>query len=373
MTGARGYADYEGRRVILDGFIPGDEVSCGSLRPDKGFLRPVNAQLSSASELRISPACPYSGRCGGCDFDCVSEETSARLKNEIVAANISSALKRDVSPLMKDPLYASASGYRARCRIHLSAKDRQIGFLAKNSSSLVAVKHCPLLTDGLNEILADGRKFFSRAQSQIFSAPVNRKTGFAELSLFDAGDKVLAGSQEGVFSIAGYTFHLTGDVFFQSNIHLLPALFQIIRDEARGDSIMDLYSGVGTFSAVLEDRGCAVTAVERDKRCLALAAKNAPSARFFTDDVALWAARGRKSVDTVIVDPPRTGLKEAAKLIPQWKAGRIIYVSCNSATLAYDLKSLCESYEIESIQVIDFYPGSGHEETVVILNRKGEK
>ena len=132
---------------------------------------------------------------------------------------------------------------------------------------------------------------------------------------------------------------------------------------------MDLYSGVGTFSALFEGEGRSVTAVERDRNCLRLAKKNAPSARYFTDDVARWAASSDRKVDTVIVDPPRTGLGSAASMIASWNCDSVIYVSCNSASLAYDLKAF-SSYEIEKVKVFDFYPGSGHEETVVILRHR---
>ena len=132
---------------------------------------------------------------------------------------------------------------------------------------------------------------------------------------------------------------------------------------------MDLYSGVGTFSAAFENSGKRVWAVERDRNCLLLSKRNAPSASSFTSDVALWGKRMGRHVSTVIVDPPRTGLGDGvARMISSWNAERIIYVSCNSVTLARDL-SLFEGYEIDETKVFDFYPGTSHIETVVLMSR----
>ena len=338
---------FQGRRVNTRPYTRGAGIS--------------RRRISTGS--RIASACPYSGICGGCDFDYVDEEHSALFKSMIVKANIEKATGRDISHVMMPPLYASSSGYRSRCRIHVSMKDRRIGFLAKRSNELVEVGRCPMLTQRLNDILADPRGLFTRAQSHLFSSGVNRRTGFVELALFDADDKVLIAGEEGVKTVGPYRFHLGAGVFFQSNAVLLPRLFETVKRNVMGSRVMDLYSGVGTFSTILEGEGLEVVAVERDRQCLSFARRNAPSARFFTDDVALWSKKARGGVDTVIVDPPRTGLGQAAHTIASWSAGRVIYVSCNSAR-AFD------GYDIRLVQVIDFYPGTGHEESVVVMDRR---
>ena len=133
---------------------------------------------------------------------------------------------------------------------------------------------------------------------------------------------------------------------------------------------MDLYSGVGTFSALFEGSGKTVYAVERQKECLALSRVNAPSAISFSDDVAVWGRKSGRHVDTVIVDPPRVGLdKGVPEMISSWQAERIIYVSCNSVTAARDIP-LFDGYRVEKVKVFDFYPGSSHEEVAVVLVKK---
>lgn len=370
-AGGSGVCRIDGKTAYVPSLLPGEEAEIIYSREKKNHIEVLEAHRLEDSPLRIKPSCPYSGSCGGCDFDYVSEESSAFLKKDIVINTVRRSTGEDISSVMLPPVWGRKEGYRARCRIHVSLRDRKLGFLSKKSNSLVEVSSCPLLTVRLNEILSNPSLVFTRAQSYLFSKGVNPKTGFIELSLFDADDRVLIEKDEGIRTIGPYVFNLSANVFFQSNPHLLPELFRFVRENAEGHVIMDLYSGVGTFSTLFENEGKDVTAVERDRYCLSLARRNAPSAAFYTDDVSSWARKVRKSVDTVIVDPPRTGLgKDTSELIASWNAERIIYVSCNSVTLASDLRELTRRYRIVKAQVFDFYPSSSHEESAVLLERK---
>ena len=146
ITGAVGYATVNGRPLHLPGLLPGETGEYQALYERRGHLEATDLHRIDSAPERIAPACPYSGICGGCDFDYVDEEHSALFKSMIVKANIEKATGRDISHVMMPPLYASSSGYRSRCRIHVSMKDRRIGFLAKRSNELVEVERCPMLT-----------------------------------------------------------------------------------------------------------------------------------------------------------------------------------------------------------------------------------
>lgn len=335
----------------------------------RSYLRASRWEVVTPSPLRITPSCPYYGRCGGCDFAIVSAEDSARLKDEIVRDNLTRLSRLEKLPPFLPPAYGRAEDYRARVRLHVSLKERKAGFLSAKGNTLVEVKQCPCLEERLSACLSEGEQLVRRARSLLLEKGINRKTGYAELQLFAADDRVLYEKDEGVRTIDGIPFRLRGDVFFQSNPSVLPALFSFVRENVTGESLMDLYSGVGTFSALFEGSGRKVVAVERQKECLRLSSLNAPSAESYTGDVALWAKSRRGSVDTVIVDPPRTGLDSSVPaMIAGWKPERIIYVSCNSVTLARDIP-LFTGYAPVLAQVFDFYPGSGHEESAVVLER----
>lgn len=359
----------DGRALFIPSALPGEEIEVLDAEDKKSYLKASRWEVVAPSPLRITPTCPYYGRCGGCDFAIVSASDSAELKNEIVKDNLTRLSHLEKLPPFLAPAYGCGEGYRARVRLHVSLKERKAGFLPAKGNTLVEVRHCPCLEERLSDCLSEGEELVRRARSLLLEKGINRKTGYAELQLFAADDRVLYEKEEGVRTIDGIPFHLRGDVFFQSNPSVLPSLFSFVRDNVKGERVMDLYSGVGTFSALFEGSGRKVVAVERQKECLRLSGLNAPSAESYTGDVALWAKGRRAEVDTVIVDPPRTGLDSSVPaLIASWRPERIIYVSCNSVTLARDIP-LFTGYTPILAQVFDFYPGSGHEESAVVLSR----
>lgn len=183
----------------------------------------------------------------------------------------------------------------------------------------------------------------------------------------DAG--VLYGNGIGWITINGHRLPVSNSVFFQSNLKLLPLLIDYVVANVKGDRVMDLYSGVGTFSAYLEDK-YDVTAVEMNKHCLDLAKRHLSKTSFFTSSVEKWNPQ-RRGVDTVIVDPPRVGLaKEVPSMIASWNPSRIVYVSCCAPTLHRDVLRLSElGYRPISIKMFDFYPQTAHMETVVLMSK----
>ena len=369
VNNALGLAHMDSRVVLISGVLPGEAVEVKNIREEKGTLLADADKIIEKSPLRIDPICPYYGVCGGCDFQIVSEENSAKLKESIVKDNLSRITKLQELPPFDSPVYGSISNYRVRARFHVDLKTKKQGFLASRSNSIVEVTECPILKKELSELLdSNNPSLFKAARSAMFENRMS-KTGFAEVPAF-AGDEEISLSDKSVpITIGDIRYFVSSKVFFQSNPSLLNELLSYVKDNTIGDEIMDLYSGVGTFSAAFENSGKRVWAVERDRNCLLLSKRNAPSASSFTSDVALWGKRMGRHVSTVIVDPPRTGLGDGvARMISSWNAERIIYVSCNSVTLARDL-SLFEGYEIDETKVFDFYPGTSHIETVVLMSR----
>ena len=165
--------------------------------------------------------------------------------------------------------------------------------------------------------------------------------------------------------------------FFQANRHLVPALAGAVAELAGVGEVVDLYAGVGLFAVAIAARGGSrVTAVERDPVGAGdLAANAAPFAadlRIVRAPVETWLKRaGKLSSATVIVDPPRTGLsREVVTRLARRRPRRIVYVSCDVATQARDLRALRSSgYRVDEIRAFDLIPNTPHIETVVALDR----
>lgn len=359
----------DGKILFVPQTLPGEEVFVKKYSQKKGYFLCEDFEIVKESELRIKSSCPYSNICGGCDFDFVSPKDSAFLKEEIVKDNITRISKLNELPPFLPPAYIDNESYRARCRIHVSLKDKRAGFLKKDSNELITIKSCPRLEKKLNEEVFLSDDFLKRNRGLMFQKGVNKKTGLVELSLFCGDDKISVENEEVVRSVDTIKYHVSANVFFQSNLLVLPELFNFVRENVVGNKIMDLYSGVGTFSALFENSDKELIAVERQKECLRLSQKNAPSAKSITDDVFKFASKTKTHVDTVIVDPPRVGLdKGVPELIMSFKPERIIYISCDSVTLARDIP-LFSNYRISKARIFDFYYASSHCESAVVLDR----
>lgn len=371
VSGCKGLAHQDGKTYLVEGALPGELVEVREISERRGTVEAEVLSVLEPSPMRKTPVCPYYGKCGGCDFQIVSPEDSAKIKEEIVKDVFQRIGGLENLPTFDSPAYGEFSGYRYRARVHVDLKTKRQGFLAPSSNQLVEIDHCPALEQKLDALLADkGGALFRRARSLMFENRVNRNTGFVEVPLF-AGDRAVSDSAKSTQIAIGDTlFNVSAEVFFQSNPKLLPELFTFVKENVTGDNIMDLYSGVGTFSALFNGSGKTVYAVEREKLCLELSKKNAPEAISFTDDVARWAKNSGRKADTVIVDPPRVGLENGVVvMIESWNPERVIYVSCNPVTAARDLAHF-KNYRMEKAKVFDFYPGSSHIETGLVLSRR---
>lgn len=367
IFGGKGIGHDNGKTVIVSGVLPDEIVEYKIERERKGVIEAHVTSILSPSLSRITPPCPYYGVCGGCDFLFVTPRDSASFKEKIVRDAISHIAPNTT---FLPSIYGEREGYRRRVRIHVDLKSKEQGFLSRSSSSLVPISSCPLLYPTLNDLLAERNgALFNKARSLMFENRVNRNTGYVEVPLFAGDEKVSMGDESVLINVSGINYTVSASVFFQSNPALLSSLFSFVKENSIGDTIMDLYSGVGTFSALFENSGKKVYAVEREKKCLSLSRKNAPSAISFSEDVERWVNANRGHVDTVIVDPPRTGLdKRVIEEINKWKAERVIYVSCNPVTLIRDIP-LFSIYKPTLFSVFDFYPGSSHIETAVVMER----
>lgn len=371
ISGCRGLGHENGNTVIVDGALTGETIEYSVISQRKGTVEAKVRDVLEPSPLRVTPRCPLYGVCGGCDFQIVDEKTSSEIKEEIVKDNMVRIAGLSELPSFLPPSYSTFPGYRSRCRVHVDLKTKRQGFLAPSSNSLVPVSHCPALEGKLNDLLSEeGGALFRRARSLMFENRVNRNTGFVEVPLF-SGDKCVSDSDKSVeITVSGIKYQVSSSVFFQSNPRLLPAMLSFVKENSVGDAIMDLYSGVGTFSALFNGEGKTVYAVEKERKCLELSKRNAPTALSFTDDCALWAKKSGRHVDTVIVDPPRVGLDGSViEMIESWKPERVIYISCNPVTAGRDI-ALFKTYRPTLAQAFDCYPGSSHIEMGMVLERK---
>ncbi len=371
VSSARGLGFDRDMTVLVPDALPGEEVEYRIKRQRRGVIEGEVTEILTPSPLRTAPVCPLYGKCGGCDFQRVSPSSSAYLKNEIVKDNLLRLGGMETLPPFLPPSCGDTDGYRKRARIHVDPRTGACGFLERESNRLVRVTHCPLLDSRINALLEEDKgTLYSEARALMFENRVNRDTGLVEVPVFAGDDGLSFGDRVVNVRCGGISYSVTARVFFQSNPGVFSKILDYVKANTLGDTVMDLYSGVGTFSALFNDTEKTVWAVEKEKRCLSLAHRNAPHAVSYTDDCAKWVTKGPKShVDTVIVDPPRTGLDRAViEMIGKWNPERVIYVSCDAVTMSRDI-ALFRTHRVEEVSVYDAYYATHHIETVVLMSR----
>ena len=413
-AGGRMLARANGQVVLVAGAIPGERVTVRVERVTKGVVFAETVTVDAPSPDRRAPF--DDPLCGGC----VYSHIEYRRQLDIKAAVITDAFKRIGRLELPGRIGVAASpedGYRMRGRLHV--RGHRLGFFRENTHEVCDPRTTrqllPETCDALDRLMAAMRSLGLVAVREIeLSENVDASDRVVYL---DASSEIdtraivtLAGTDgfTGIVSAFGIqgrahvvdrlalrpvvkagaecTVALRRHVlaFFQGNRHLLSTLVTHVVEQVRADGeVIDLYAGVGLFSvSAAATRGVRVTAVEGDHHAaedlVANAADGAGSIVAVHQSVEKFLGSFRRETDrrasTVIVDPPRTGLsKDALDGVLRLNASRLIYVSCDVATLARDARRLVdadEGYAIARADAFDLFPNTPHVETVVVFDRQ---
>src|SRR6266850_2030344 len=399
-AGGRMIARVDGQVVLVSGAIPGERVRARVERVGKGVAFAETFAVEEPSSDRREPFADP--QCGGNLFGHIAYRRQLEIKSQVIA----DAFARIGHVTLPSAVAVSASpedGYRMRARLHL--RGHRIGFFREATHDVCDARPTrqllPATCDTLDRLSAAVNSLGIQDVREIgLSENVEATERVVHLDTTQPLDprvleKVL--SVEGltpgpyvndVLAIGDATLKLRRHVlaFFQGNRHLLRDLVaHVIERIPIGTSLLDLYAGAGLFSvaaAVL--RGAWVIAVEGDKVAADdLHANGAASGAQITtvkgavEGVATGYARaiqrqyGQRLVETVIVDPPRTGMtKEALDAMLGTQAARLIYVSCDVATLARDARRIVDAgYAVSRADAFDLFPNTPHVETVVVFDK----
>lgn len=407
VQGGEGMAHLEdGRVCFVNGALPGELCKVKLTFKKKDFTKGKAIQILEPSPDRVEPKCPLYGKCGGCSLQHLSSEKQVAYMEQVERENFCRLAHAELPPDFKIHC-GSPWGYRNRarvvCRPGISAEGKTVrfGFREQESNDIVGFENCPVLTEGLNKFLKEeGRKIFAAKQEE---RSIPREL---DINIFDNGAGQISYFYRGMHSsefneksisvvnVGGHEIQADASVFFQSNLGLLPELVEAVRravDEgletgsASNEWLIDLFSGVGFFAAILQDKFKKITTVEREEGCLRHAKVNlsvtggvscgkpagsvenvsAPAEDWLLDHVVDVPA-------TLIVDPPRTGLpKEALEAIVGSSVNRLIYVSCDPVTLARDYaKFAAAGFVLKHADGFAFYPQTPHLEMMFVLSRR---
>ncbi|MCB1024318.1 MAG: class I SAM-dependent RNA methyltransferase [Acidobacteria bacterium] len=363
-------------------FVPqsakGDRLTV-ELRQIKGktaFAQIID--LIEGSPARTEPKCEYFGTCGGCDFQHISYQAQLEAKVDMIRDCLTRIGRIEFDgeiPILKSP---EEYGYRLRSQWHLDTRKKQIGYFKRQSHEIIDARSCPILVPDLEAELNALRENIPWEEFSAEALHIEAATdGKGTVSIYS--DELVTPTDELKIPVGGDTFAFNAQTFFQSNKYLIEQLVGEAVGGAEGKSALDLYCGVGLFSIPLAKKFESLIGVEGTERSIVFARKNLEIARL--DNVKFRSLRVSqflkdsvsqgKTFDLVLLDPPRSGVKQGVlNLLAEVASKRITYVSCNPSTLARDLRILIDSgFKIDKVTAVDLFPQTHHIETVVHLSR----
>ncbi|MDR0210573.1 MAG: 23S rRNA (uracil(1939)-C(5))-methyltransferase RlmD [Pseudomonas putida] len=410
----RGIAFHEGRTWFVSGALAGEAVEARVLGARGKVVDARLERVLQASPERREAPCRYYERCGGCNLQHLPHDGQLTLKQRLLAEQLQRVA--GVQPEQwAAPLVGPEFGYRRRARIAVrwdpKARQLQVGFRAEASQDIVAIDECLVLVQPLQDIfrqLPSVLRSLSKPQAlghvELFSgtaqavlvrhvAPLPaedqaRLQAFCEQAgaqLWLQGDGEPAPVEPGQtllgFALEPWGLELAwrpGDfvqVNAQVNTLMIEQALSWLAPQPE-ERVLDLFCGLGNFALPLAGQAREVVAVEGVQAMVERAEANARSnnvhnVRFFQADLsqplagAGWAAEG---FSAVLLDPPRDGAFEVVQGIARLKAKRLVYVSCNPATLARDAQVLVgQGYRLTRAGILDMFPQTAHVEAMALF------
>jgi len=420
VYGGDGLAHADGNTVFVPYVLPGEEVRAATKSKRKKLVWAKLLEVTSASAQREGARCPHFQTCGGCHYQHIAAAEQLRLKKEILRETLSRLGGIQWSGAIQEHS-AEPYGYRNRAQWAIrDAKPRAIGYFLPESSVIVPIDECPVLSPllaktfgQLQELARSNRlperaleieAFADSADAKIslnvaferFPKPAKELAAAFREALPQLESLLLAEESKDRFELTGpgflfqeaggFRYRVSHLSFFQVNRFLVEDLLQTVIAGAKGQSALDLYAGVGFFTLPLTRTFQRVVSVDANLAATRDLHVNAESAGVqvvsHSEHAEEFLRKTNEKPDFVVLDPPRSGLgAEAAAKLAELGATEIVYLSCDPSTLARDLAVLTGSkksgdaaatstrYEIVDMHLFDLFPQTYHIETLVRLRR----
>lgn len=401
-----GVGRINGKAAFIPFTIPGETVDMEVLEDGKSFIRGKLLEVIEPSPDRCMPDCPHYYECGGCAYQHMTYARQLELKRQVVQDSLQriGKINCEVNPVlgMKDPWR-----YRNKVEWHLENRKNEVcmGYYKNESHELIEIHTCKLISAVMeklsfqlkNQVTAvrEGRngKLTVRESSRDYAllavtdeleiqSPAIGDTPANRLSIYTKqGSKIrlVAGDPTFTEQINETIYNLSPLSFFQVNPEQTRMLVDLVKKYCRlkpEEDLLDCFCGVGSITLQLAPYVNHVVGVEGYAPAIDNARENAAlnnisNCEFITGPCEKIVPQLKQNFDTVVLDPPRAGCKpELIQAIINKSPAKIIYVSCNPATLARDLAVFTkENYIIIEIQPLDMFPQTAHVETVVVLYR----
>jgi len=417
-----GIARIDGKVTFVDGALAGERAEINIYRKHAKYNSANAVAILQPSAQRTDPRCQYFGRCGGCSMQHLEPSAQVAAKQRVLEDNLARIGK--VEPgIILPALHGPSWRYRTRARLSARWVDKKggglVGFREKRSSFIADMTSCEVLTADVSALILPLRELIGQLSNADRIPQIEVAVGehvtvlvFRLLEAWSDDDaaKVRAFAEQQRVQIweqskgpdtvrpfwpeiapeLSYSLPEFGLVmpfkptdFTQVNVGINRALvsraMRLLAPQP-GECIADLFCGLGNFTLPIAKSGAEVIGIEGSVELVARARENAlrnqlPNARFEVDNLfeitpEKFAALGH--FDKLLIDPPRSGAIEVVKSLPDSGAPqRIVYVSCDPATLARDAEVLChvKGYRLAAVGVANMFPHTTHVESIALFER----
>lgn len=386
----------DGRAVFIPYALPDEELRIRLVEEKERYARGEIIEIIKPSPLRIHPRCPHFGECGGCHYQHISYEEQLKIKESIFIDQLIRMGKMTDPPVKEIVPSPLSWNYRNQIQLHLS-KEGELGFLRHRSNQVVPIQECHLPEDSLNQIWPalsleyipgldrislrageEGQDTLIVLESSD-PKPIEFSVDLALSAVHQGpgGEIVLAGDDFTIIPIQDIPFVVSAGSFFQVNTQVAELIVNFLLEKLplEEDSlILDVYCGVGLFSAFLAPRVEKVIGIESDPKAGEDFLYNLAG----YENVDFYDLPAEKVLphfditpDIILLDPPRAGIsKTVLDSVVSLNPGLITYISCDPATLARDVNRFQkQGYVLQESTLFDMFPHTFHIESVNIFQR----
>ena len=418
----RGIARRDGKTIFIEGALTGEVVTASVYRKKPSFENANVQRIVRESSQRVTPGCVYFGRCGGCSLQHLDARAQVAAKQRVLEDTLRHIGKVSAGQMLS-PIYGPTWGYRRRARMTARYVFKKggslIGFHEKRSSFVADMISCEVLPPRISKLLPLLRELVGNLsirermpQIEVACGDVADVLVFRVLEPPSIDDKAHLKVFAEVHGVHVYlqpkgpeTAHplwpeQPADLYytlpeFNVKMPFFPTEFtQVNYDVNRvlvhralallapraGERVADMFCGIGNFSLPIARSGAYVTGIEGSASLVQRAAENAAynglsenvqyqTMNLFDINADAFAALGR--FDRMLIDPPRDGAAEVVKSLVSAPPARIVYVSCNPATLARDASMLVheQGYVLSAAGVVNMFPHTAHVESIAVFDR----
>lgn len=362
-----------GKIALIKQTLPQEQVTITYKENNKDFVFGKVDLILESSPLRITPKCSLFGYCGGCQLQMASYQNQMKIKEKMIQESLSHIGKKEIAVL---PIIESDQQFHYRNKGSFQVfQEGKIGFCKPGTTFPFAIEECPLMEDPINQRIKDYQNPESKAKLDQLKA-LNIRSN-------QQGQVIDSTIKRDCFQdhIEHLQFLVDIDTFFQVNRFIVPLWLKHIQKKvmelSQGKSLLDLFCGVGIIGQYLSPFFEKVVGIEINKRLIengqkVLELNNIHNFTFVNQDASYFQAH-HGDHDTVIVNPPRTGLPEfMTQQLITLRPPVVIYSSCNPDTFARDMALLIDHghYIINEVQPFDMFPQTHHSEIVGIFYQK---